>query len=172
MIKCITKKRQIGYHVGINLRRTYDHSLSKDEFKGKFINFPKIEENPFTIQIASHLISLNVKPDERQWWSPEMTLRIESDEGETTIYESIGPNSSMFTLAMFFVILGSVIFLAALMMSLSQMTVGDSPVLALGVTIFSGLLIAMTFAVLAMGRMKAADQVSRLRKFVSKVLDS
>ena len=47
-----------------------------------------------------------------------MTLRLENEENNTAIYEVIGPNSSMFTLAMFFVTLGSVVFLAALMMSL------------------------------------------------------
>ena len=139
---------------------------------GKFANFQKIEEIPFSLQIATHLISLNVNHEELHWWSPEMTLRLENEEGETTFYESIGPNSSMFTLAMFFVIFGSVVFLAALMMSLSQMTIGDSPLLALVTTLFSGLLIVVTFGILAVGRMKAADQVSRLRDFVSRIIES
>ena len=158
--------------MGINLRRTYGHSLSQAKLLEKFINFQKGEEQPFTLQIANQLISLNVKQDEQHWWSPEMTLRLENEGSETIFYESIGPNSSMFTLAMFFVILGSVIFLAALMMSLSQMTIGDSPLLALGVTLFSGLLIVVTFGVLAVGRLKAADQVSRLRDFVRHIIES
>jgi len=101
-----------------------------------------------------------------------MTLRLENEGSETTIHESVGPNSSMFTLAMFFVILGSVVLLAALMMSLSQMTIGEQPLLALVVTLFSGLLILVTFGVLAVGRMKAVEQVTRLREFVGSVIES
>lgn len=56
-----------------------------------------------------------------------MTLRFENEGNETVIYEVIGPNSSMFTPAMFFVTPGSVVFLPALMMSLSQMTVENLP---------------------------------------------
>lgn len=139
---------------------------------GKFVNFHEAEEQPFTIQIANHLVSMNVKQEEQHWWSPELTLRLEGEGSETTFHESIGPNSSMFTLAMFFVILGAVVFLAALMMTLSQMTVGDSPVLALIVTVFSGLLIVVTFGVLALGRLKATEQVSRLRDFVGQIIES
>jgi len=156
--------------VGINLRRTYGHSLSQEEIMGKFVNLQKVEEKPFTIQIANHLISLNVKQEENHWWSPEMTLRMENEENETMIFESIGPNSSLFTLAMFFVILGSVVFLAALMWSLSQMTVGESPVLSLLVTFLSGILIVSTFGWLAMGRLKATDQVARLREYVGGII--
>ncbi|NQT62427.1 MAG: hypothetical protein HQ556_05665 [Candidatus Marinimicrobia bacterium] len=138
---------------------------------GKFVNFQKVEGNPFNLQISNHLISLNVKEDEQHWWSPEMTLRLEKEESKTTIFESIGPNSSMFTLAMFFVILGSVLFLAALMWSLSQMTVGESPVQSILVTFLSGLLILLTFGWLAMGRMRARDQVTRLKQFVAEIIE-
>ncbi|NQV42497.1 MAG: hypothetical protein HQ506_09100 [Candidatus Marinimicrobia bacterium] len=158
--------------MGINLRRAYSNPLSQAELLRKFVNSQKAEDQPFTIQIANHLISMNVKQEEQHWWSPELTLRLEGEGSETTFYESIGPNSSMFTLAMFFVILGAVVFLAALMMSLSQMTIGDSPVLALVVTLFSGLLIVITFGVLALGRLKAADQVSRLRGFAQHLIEN
>lgn len=158
--------------MGINIRRTYSHIDSQDVLLGKFTRVHANESNPFTFQIANQLISLNVKQEEQYWWSPEMTLRFENEASTTAIYEVIGPNSSMFTLAMFFVILGSVIFLSALMMSLSQMTIGESPLRAVVATISSGLLIMGTFGVLAMGRMKAADQVSRLRKFAGAIIES
>ena len=137
--------------------------------------FSKVQESaelPVRIQIAHSLISFNVTEEERKWWSPEMTIRLENENSETNIYEVIGPNSSMFTLAMFFVILGSVIMLAALMMSLSQIHVGESPYLALAVTFLSGMMIVATFGALAVGRMKAADQVSRLREFVAGIIES
>lgn len=157
--------------MGINIRRSYSHQESHDVLMGKLNETQEVEGNPFLLQIANHLIAINVKPDEHHWWSPEMSLRLEEEGEGTTIYETIGPNPSVFTLAMFFVILGSVIFLAALMWVLSQMTVGDSSSLAWTITFLSGLMILATFGWLALGRMKAADQVSRLRKFVGDIIE-
>ena len=158
--------------MGIKIRRSYNHQESHDVLMGKLNETQELEGNPFLLQIANHLIAINVKLDEHHWWSPEMSLRMEKDREGTTIYETIGPNPSMFTLAMFFVILGSVIFIAALMWALSQMTVGNLPLLAWIITFLSGLMILVTFGWLALGRVKVADQVARLRQFVGVILQS
>lgn len=157
--------------MGINIRRSYGHKDAQDVLIRKLSQTQAAEGNLFLLQIANHLISINVKQDEHHWWSPEMSLRLEQDGAGTTIHEAVGPNPSMFTLAMFFVILGSVTFLAALMWALSQMTVGDSSIVAWIVNFGSGLLIVATFGVLALGRIKAADQVSNLRDFISKIIE-
>jgi len=156
--------------MGINLRRTFGHFDSLDILMGKFTRAKQDQESPFSLQIARDLISLNVHPDERHWWSPEMTLRFEKGDNQTIVHEVIGPNSSMFTLAMFFIMLGAVVFLAALMMSLSQYSVGELPLLALTATFLSGLLIAATFIGLAIGRMKAAFQVIQLRDYIGGII--
>lgn len=161
----------MGNQVGINIRRNYRYNDSHDVLVEKFTSLQQAEEKSFILQIANDLISLNINKEQQRWWSPEMTLRLENEGNETVIYEVVGPNSSIFTLAMFFVMLGSVTFLAALMMSLSQFHIGESPIQALVVTFFSGLLILVTFAGLAMGRMKAAGQVSQLRQFVGDVIE-
>ncbi|MBC8375112.1 MAG: hypothetical protein H8E26_03635 [FCB group bacterium] len=156
--------------MSINIRRTYSHTDSQDVLIEKLKGKQGAQRNLFTLQIASHLISVSVKADELHWWSPEMTLRLETDENKTTVFETIGPNPSMFTLSMFFVILGSVGFFASLMWALSLMTVGESSIIAWILNFISGLLIVSIFGILALGRIKAADQVANLRQFISEMI--
>lgn len=156
--------------MGINIRRNYNHQDSKAVLLEKIVQSQENEEEPIQVEIASHLISINVKQVEHHWWSPEMSLRIEERDDGVTIYETIGPNPSMFTLSMFFVTLGAVMFLAALMWALSQMAVGESSVIAWMANFISGLVIVATFGVLAIGRIKAADQVASLRQFIANIL--
>ncbi len=156
--------------MGINIRRTYDHVDSQDMLLRKLNGLVETTDHPFDVQVANDLITLNVDEIEQHWWSPEMNLRVESSEKGAVIYEVIGPNSSIFTLAMFFVMLGSVTFLAALIMTFSQIYLDETPFLALVGTFSSALLILVTFALLAMGRIKARDQVKGLRTFVQTVI--
>ncbi|MBT3254649.1 MAG: hypothetical protein HN995_12095 [Candidatus Marinimicrobia bacterium] len=156
--------------MSINIRRTYNHTDSQDVLIEKLKRKQGGHENPFTLQIASHLISVSIKADELHWWSPEMALRLETEENKTIVFETIGPNPSMFTFSMFFVILGSVGFLASLMWALSLMAVGESSIIAWILNFVSGSLIVSIFGILALGRIKAADQVANLRQFMSEMI--
>ena len=156
--------------MGINIRRTYSHAASQGIVLGKFTQLQQTESHIFDIQVANDLVTLNVPQPESRWWSPEMSLRIEDRQAGAKIFEVVGPNSSIFTLAMFFIMLGSVTLLAALIMSLSQLYLGEVPYLALVGTLASGIMIVVTFSLLAMGRHKAKDQVQRLRTFVQSVI--
>jgi len=158
--------------MGINIRRRYEHPQSQTEISNKFKQLVDQGDLPYIPQVAHHLISVSVRKEHHRWWSPELTLRLEGESSVTTIFETIGPNPSMFTLAMFFVSMGAAIMIAALMWALSQMTVGEPSSLAWIITGLSGLLILISFLVLAMGRNKAAEQVSGLRSFTVKVLKS
>ena len=156
--------------MSINIRRTYNHTDSQDVLIEKLKRKQGGHENPFTLQIASHLISVSIKADELHWWSPEMALRLETEENKTIVFETIGPNPSMFTFSMFFVILGSVGFLASLMWALSLMAVGESSIIAWILNFVSGSLIVSIFGILALGRIKAADQVANRRQFMSEMI--
>ena len=156
--------------MSINIRRTYNHTDSQDVLIEKLKRKQGGHENPFTLQIASHLISVSIKADELHWRSPEMALRLETEENKTIVFETIGPNPSMFTFSMFFVILGSVGFLASLMWALSLMAVGESSIIAWILNFVSGSLIVSIFGILALGRIKAADQVANLRQFMSEMI--
>jgi hypothetical protein len=158
--------------MGINICRVYENNNSEGVLLGKFIALLESESNPFTMQIANNLIILKVKKSESRWWSPEMNLRIETENEKSMIYEVVGPNASTFTSAMFMILLGIVVFIAAFIMMLAQMQLGISSALASVGTALSGFLVIVSLSVLALGRMKATEQVARLREFAKTTLDT
>ena len=101
-----------------------------------------------------------------------MNLRIETENEKSMIYEVVGPNASTFTSAMFMILLGIVVFIAAFIMMLAQMQLGISSALASVGTALSGFLVIVSLSVLALGRMKATEQVARLREFAKTTLDT
>jgi len=156
--------------MAINIRRNYERDETPSDLMSRFEALENSGEEAFVIQVASHLVALNVREDDRHWWSPELSLSMEDLDSGTRLYEVIGPNPSIFTLAMFFIILGGVGFIASATWAFSLMSVGESSVLAWVVNFLSGGLIGTTFAILAIGRIKAADQVACLRTYLAEIL--
>lgn len=158
--------------MGINLRRQYANDMSKVELMDRFKEQVPSEDCPCTVHVASHLVTLKILQDEARWWSPEMNLRIEDAEAGSQVNELVGPNPSTFTLAMFFVLFGAVVFIAAFILMLVQLQLGMSSGVALGVTTISALVVGGALTVLFIGRVKAKRQVKLLRKYAKKVIKS
>ena len=76
--------------MGINIRRSYNHSALQKTIRDRFIMLLEGDSDPFHIQIANNLIVLKLKKEDHHWWSPEMNLRLESEEKGTMIFEVIG----------------------------------------------------------------------------------
>lgn len=127
----------------------------------------KAVAEPLIMKTSDNLVILKIGEDDHVWWSPEMNLRVE-DQGESSkLFEVIGPNPSVFTLAMFFIILGSVSFTFAAITALSLMSLGNSPGWTVTASIASILLVVIALATLAYGRKQAKDQVEILRAFIA-----
>lgn len=157
--------------VSINLRRQYEHHDTASDLIEKFTKQLGNESSPFTLQIASNLITFKVKSEDAKWWSPEMNLRIESENNKSIFYELIGPNPATFTLAMFFIFFGAVVFLAAFIMMMAQIQIGMSSTLASVGSGLSILVIVFAFAGLAYGRMQAKEQVEQLREVAQRIIN-
>lgn len=156
--------------MGINIRRNYDHEDSGEQLLNRFIKLIDGAPTPFSIHISQNLITLKVSKEETNWWSPEMTLRVESEVGGTKIYELIGPNPATFTLSMFFVLFGAVVFIAAFILMLVEIQLDMSPFWAVLITGLSAVVVAASFTTLAYGRVKAKEQVSGMRDFVRQII--
>ncbi len=156
--------------LGINFRRQYNHQGSADELLTTVSSSKLPESYPVSVEISNDLIAMKVTEEIHRWWSPEMNLRIESNNETSTIHEVIGPNAATFTLAMFFIFLGAVVFIAAFIMMLAQIHLGMSSTLALVGTCLSVLVIVIALSGLAYGRFKAKDQVIMFRKIVQEII--
>jgi hypothetical protein len=160
----------MGFPVGINLRRKLKHQDSAETVLDKFIDQVASDECPCSVHISNNLITLKILQEETRWWSPEMNLRIEREEGETVLYELIGPNPTTFTLSMFFVLFGAVVFIAAFIMMLAQIQLGMSSTWAQIGSVISVVIVVAAFVTLAIGRIKAKAQVKMLKKYAKRVM--
>ena len=156
--------------MSINIRRKYNHKSSASNLLDRFAAMIQTDSKHVWIQIAGNLITLKVKPEQARWWSPELNLRIESEDDTTVLYELVGPNPGTFTFAMFSLLLGAVVFIAALIMMLAQIQLGLSSTLAIIGTLASVVTIISVLLILALGRWKAKEQVKSLRDFAAKIM--
>ncbi len=156
--------------MGINIRRKFGNTDSTEALLSKFKEQSESIDCPCTITVAIDLVSLKILEDRAKWWSPELNLRIEMQGGESMIYEVVGPNAATFTLAMFFIFLGAVAFIAAFILMIAQIQLGMLSSLAWVGSGLSVILIALALGGLAYGRTKARDQVAGLRRVVEQVI--
>ena len=158
--------------MGINLHRKYAAELAPEILIRRFKDIQASESNLNEVQVSDSLVILKVPEADQSWWSPEMNLRIETEDAQTRIAEVIGPNPGVFTLAMFFIILGSVALIFTLILALSLFQLGNSPVWAIAGTMLSIFMVAGTLAILGYGRIQAVEQVKDLREYVSQVIEA
>jgi hypothetical protein len=99
-----------------------------------------------------------------------MTLTIEQSETGSLIREVIGPNPPVFTGTIFLLTGGSVVLMFAVMVALSQISLGLSSFWSLLVAGFSVFFILIVYGIVWAGRLKAGSQIQELRDFAQKVM--
>lgn len=88
----------------------------------------KEKGDPYAAVIHTNQITLKILPEERHFWSPQLNITLEEQEGGTLVRGLYGPNPSIW--AMFFLAYSAlgIIILFAVMVVLSQWTLGmDTP---------------------------------------------
>jgi hypothetical protein len=155
---------------GINIRNHYDLEDQPDVVLRKFIR--KLDEStePFILKTGNNKVFFKTKHEETKWWSPELTLSIESGENGSHVREVIGPNPATFTLSMFGIIGGSVIFFFAIMVALSQINLGLSPKLSFIVAALAILFIVSVYTLIALGRRWAGGQMKRMTDYANSII--
>lgn len=158
--------------MGINIRRSYRNATQSEVLLKRFDLISQQENDPLILQVSHDLVMLKRRNRASSWWSPEMNLRIEEEGEGSRLYETIGPNASTFTLAMFFIIFGVVLFLVAVTWLVVQLQLGESSGLSLLGSIVSLIIVVSTWSILAYGRLKAKDQVRKMRRFAGQIVSS
>ncbi len=132
-----------------------------------------LEQNPNSIdgKIVHQIIFLQIISSERHYWSPEMTISIEKEDGKTKIREVLGPNPSVFTLTMFLIIFAGTLFLFTLMFLLSQITLNMDTSLTWVIIGICFLLFSIISLFMLIGRIKAKPQMLLLSKFVENLIN-
>ena len=156
--------------LGIRFREHYIKQEKPDVLLERFKTKRKEGGSSLDIQIIYQSVFLKIPARSNKWWSPELTVNIDEHENGSSINEVTGPNPGTFTLAMFVIIGAIVIFFFALMVALSQIQLGTSPLISLLVILGSVIVTLLVIAILGWGRKKAQPQMEVMKDFVKEVL--
>jgi len=158
-------------NLGIRFREHITHPEKPDILLEWFREKQKEGDSTFIMQIVYHSVFIKVPHKSHRWWSPELTVNIEEHEDGSMIKEVTGPNPGTFMMAMFVIFFSIVIFFFALMLALSQIQLGTSPIISLLVITGSVIAAILVIAILSLGRKKAQPQMNEMKDLVKKVLD-
>lgn len=118
-----------------------------------------------------HHIYLRIPPKAQYYWSPELHLTLEANDGGTLVRGIVGPKPKIWTMYMFFYSGVIVLFMFGSAMGISQWMLGlDAP--WLWSMPASGLLGLLIFAAAKIGQKMASAQTLRLKNFMKQVLQT
>lgn len=123
---------------------------------------------PFRGNGYGHHFVLRVPEAERHFWSPQLSLDLDEEEGKSRMRGLFGPHPSIWTL--FVAAYGIAIFSAVtgLLFGLSQWTLGQSPI-ALWAVPGAAVLAGLTYGIGLIGRRLGYEQVLQLRDVIDNV---
>lgn len=157
-------------NLGIRIRDQYHHPETMDAIIGLFSKAKTTPEDIFSFQIVQNAIFVKILPKHHRWWSPELTITLESNDTGSIVKEVTGPNPSTFTLSMFVLIGAVVILFFALIFAASQISLDTSPTTSFLITGGCILIVFMVLAILGWGRKKAQPQMDAMKLFVKETL--
>ncbi len=151
--------------LGINIRRSYETSLAGDQVLNQF-NEVKFTSNPdFVVRTGNDKIFVSYRNHLKKWWSPELTLTVDAETDKTQIRELLGPHPATFTMTMFFLTGGVVIFGLAIMLAISQISLGISASISFITALAAILFMSGVYVFLLAGRIKGSQQMDFMRDF-------
>ena len=159
--------------MSLQIRPTFQQVLPCPPAKViRFLKREVIQENaPCTGHFYDHHAILNVPEADQHFWSPQLSLDLESEPGGTHIRGLYGPRPSVWTMfmAMYaFAVFGGLI---GVTFGVSQMSLD---MYASGFWAAPGALVltAFTYGLALVGQYLSRDQIRDLRAFVDDALDT
>ena len=144
--------------------------LSSDEIKQR-INTSLQENNERWLgKIVDHHVILKIPKKDQHYWSPQLTLELEEDDGKTLIRGLFGPKPGVWTMFVFFysgigflTLLGLIFGLSQMMLNMDAYGLWSFPV---GAVLLIGLFITSKI-----GQQLGKDQMQRLLVLLYNCLD-
>jgi hypothetical protein len=157
-------------NLGINIRQQYEIAVLQDVLLSRFNRIAESQQSGLIIHTGNDKVFVKLK--ESSWYSPELTLTIEAKEGGVIIREIVGPNPATFTMTIFLLTGGLMVFFLAIMIALSQLSLGMSTLWSFIVASSAGLFSVIVYFFIWSGRYRAGGQIQRLKTFVQGVMGS
>ena len=131
--------------------------------------------------VIQHHVIIKIPVEEQHYWSPELHLSIEENyvddadpeentEGVTLIRGNIGPDSTVWTMFMFFYVVVGVLGMFGGMVGLSQWTLDKDP-WGFWFLIAAIIIISILYISVRVGRNMDQEQMRQLVKFLDKQIN-
>lgn len=156
-------------NLGINFRRQYANMHSQEELLRRFRKLAS--SRPADFNLTSGNDKVFIRFNRSNWFSPELTLTIEDKGNGSLIREVIGPNPATFTLTIFIITGGFIILFLALMVALSQISLGMSSFWSFFTAASAGLFSILFYLFIWSGRYRARGQMEELNRFVQGIIE-
>jgi len=153
------------------LRPRFMHytNSNQEEIEALVKNEMKSENEACDLNILSGHIVIKINEKDRHFWSPQLDLSIEEEEGKTLIRGFYGPNPTTWALFTYgYVVLG-IIFTFVGIWGLSKWTL-DKPAPELWLLLVIGILALVLYIFAQFGQKIGAEQMYRLHFFYQGVL--
>lgn len=157
---------------GINIRRYYELTDNQEELLYRFKKYQLQPDDAFLLSSGNDKVFIKVKDEASRWWSPELTLTIEAAEKGSFVREVAGPNPATFTMTIFLLTVGVMILFLALMVALSQVSLGLSSAVSFLIAGLAAAFILSTYIIIWKGRKKAEGQIMVLRDFANRIIQN
>lgn len=145
--------------------KMYTH-LSKENYAQNLKNYLSEHKTEFSGNINSEMATISTESEYEHFWKPQLSLRMEIEDGQTAIRGVFGPSSSVWTFFMFLYFLFSVLWMTFITMYFVEKQIKSYEFPWAFTASFAMLFcIAATYAAARIGQIKAKDEMKKLRQF-------
>lgn len=120
-------------------------------------------------QIMEQTIILKIAPQNQHFWSPQLALNLEESEKGTIIRGLYGPNPTIWTMFMFAYIGIGIMAMFALMVGLTNLSLGRGYLFMIIFTALSGALLGLYF-IAQFGQKMGVEQTFTLHHFFEEII--
>ena len=145
------------------------YTLSSDEIKQRIRYSLTENKDKWQGEIVDNHIILKIPKHQQHYWSPQLTMELEDQQGETLIRGLFGPKPSVWTMFVFFYSSVGFLTLMGLIFGMSQMMLKMDPYGLWSVPI--GLILLVGFFVMSkIGQRMSQEQMHQLNALLIKSL--
>ena len=144
-------------------------AYSSNEVKERIRNGLAENKDKCTGKIVDNHIILKIPSHQQHYWSPQLTLEIGSQDGQTLIRGLYGPKPSVWTMFVFFYSGIGFLTMLGVIFGLAQMMLKMNPYGLWALPVGGGILIGL-FLISKVGQRLSNDQMHQLKEFLDKTI--
>ena len=126
------------------------------------------KQKDFTGSLDPGHITIRIKQEERHFWSPQLGISLEDEEGKTLVRGLYGPAPNVWTIFLLAYLAIGVLALFALFLGLSYWMLGQEIQILWALPVLGGLAVVVYF-IAQFGQKLGAEQTFRLHQFIEGV---